>query len=188
MVTMEDLQEHIAVCTKCDLCEKRTNAVLGDGNPKAKIMLIGEGPGEQEDLKGKAFVGKAGQLLDKMLAAIGLDRTNTYICNVVKCRPPGNRNPTKEEATACMDYLRHQFLIIKPKVIILLGSVAAKNIIDDTFSIMRSHGISFERKGVVFIPTFHPAALLRDESKKKLAWQDLQTAKKHIEELDAKIE
>lgn len=180
---MQELQKHIDVCEKCKLCKTRRNAVLGDGNPQAKIMLIGEGPGEQEDLQGRAFVGKAGQLLDKMLAAIGLDRTNVYICNIVKCRPPQNRNPDAEEISACMDYLRHQFVIMRPKLIILLGSVAEKAIIDESFSVMRAHGVPVIRGGTTFIPTFHPAALLRDESKKALAWKDLLVAKKFIDDM-----
>lgn len=145
----------------------------GDGNIRSKIMLIGEGPGEQEDLTGIAFVGKAGQLLDKMLKAIKLDRTQVYICNIVKCRPPKNRNPKPEEIESCMDYLRMQYKIMQPKVVLLLGSIACKAIIDEKFSIMKSHGEIIEKKGVKFLATFHPSALLRDESKKALAWEDL---------------
>lgn len=181
-MTMEEISEYVKACHRCPLADTRTNTVTGDGNPQAKIMLIGEGPGEQEDLQGRAFVGKAGQLLDKMLAAIDLDRTKVYICNVVKCRPPRNRNPLQEEVDACIDYLRAQYICVRPRLIILLGSVACKALIDDKFSITRQHGIAIERKGVTFIPTFHPAALLRDESKKALAWEDLQKAKAFIDE------
>lgn len=171
------LDRYVHGCTKCELCKTRTNIVLGDGNIEANIMLIGEGPGEQEDLTGVAFVGKAGQLLDKMLNAIDLDRTKVYICNMVKCRPPKNRNPKPEEIDACIDYLRMQYIIMKPKIVLLLGSIACKRILGEDFSIMRSHGIPVEKKGIIFMPTFHPSALLRDESKKKLAWQDLKKFK-----------
>lgn len=168
-----ELEKEIKNCTKCKLCKTRTNVVVGDGNMGAKIMLIGEGPGENEDLTGVAFVGKAGQLLDKMLLSIGLDRKSVYICNIVKCRPPQNRNPEKDEVTACMDYLRKQYLIMKPKAVLLLGSIACKNILGENFSIMRSHGVEQIKKGVIFMPTFHPSALLRNPDLKKLAWHDL---------------
>lgn len=181
METMENLGEHIKTCEKCKLCKARTNAVLGDGNYKTKIMFIGEGPGEQEDLTGLAFVGKAGKLLDKMLASITLDRSKVYICNVVKCRPPGNRNPEDEEINACLEYLRHQYLIIKPRLIVLLGSIACKALLSKDFSITRQHGQVIDKKGVHFLPTFHPSALLRDESKKPLAWEDFKIIMKLIE-------
>jgi len=132
-MNIEELTEIINNCKKCELCKTRTNCVVGDGNIKSKIMLIGEAPGEQEDLQGKAFVGKSGMLLNKMLESIGLDRTKIYICNILKCRPPKNRNPKPEEKRACMDYLREQFLIMRPKIILLLGSVACKTILLLTF-------------------------------------------------------
>lgn len=183
-MTMDEISQYVKACHRCPLANTRTNTVTGDGNPQAKIMLIGEGPGEQEDLQGRAFVGKAGQLLDKMLASIGLDRTTVYICNIVKCRPPHNRNPLPQEVDACIDYLRAQYLAVRPQLIILLGSVACKALLDEHFSITRQHGVPIERKGVTFLPTFHPAALLRDESKKALAWEDLKIAKKFIDEHD----
>lgn len=161
-------------CKRCPLGETRTNVVFGVGNPKARILFVGEGPGEQEDLRGEPFVGKAGILLDKMLASIGMDRnTNVYIANIVKCRPPHNRDPFPEERTACLPYLRAQTLLIRPKIIVCLGKVAATTLIDPSFSIMRSHGIWYDRKGFRLIATFHPAALLRNENLKRDAYSDL---------------
>ena len=179
---IEELTKIINHCTKCELCKTRTNCVVGDGNIQSKIMLIGEAPGEQEDLQGKAFVGRSGMLLNKMLESINLDRTKIYISNILKCRPPKNRNPKQEEEQACIDYLRAQFLIMRPKIILLLGSVACKAILSPDFSIMRQHGQAIEKKGVFFVPTFHPSALLRDPSKKQLAWNDLQVLKKLMNE------
>lgn len=170
---IKSLENMVKTCNKCDLCSTRTKVVVGDGNINSKIMLIGEGPGYQEDITGKAFVGPAGQLLDKMLASIGLDRSKVYICNIVKCRPPNNRNPKDSEVEACIDYLRMQYLIMKPKAVLLLGSIAAKNILDKDFSIVKEHGKERVLKGVIFMPTFHPSALLRREEWKKPAWEDL---------------
>jgi DNA polymerase len=172
-MTIEELETEINNCDKCGLCRSRNKTVTGGGNIESEIMLIGEAPGEQEDRQGKVFVGPSGVLLDKMLASIGLDRTKIYICNILKCRPPYNRNPMREEEKACIGYLREQFKIMRPKIIVLLGSVACKAIISPDFSVMRRHGEVIERKNVYFVPTFHPSALLRDESKKKLAWNDL---------------
>ena len=183
---LKQIAERVEKCRKCGLAKTRQHPVTGGGNPFAKIMLIGEAPGEKEDLCGKAFVGKAGQLLDKMLWSIGLDRGKVYLANVVKCRPPRNRNPSEEEIACCLDHLRAQFLAVRPRLILLLGSVAAKALLDRNFSVLRGHGTLTERKGVIFLPTFHPA-LLRDESKKSAAWQDLRKAKEIIdrEGLDA---
>jgi len=183
-MTIEELESAVKTCDKCGLYRSRKNCVTGGGNIASKIMLIGESPGEQEDIQGKVFVGPSGKLLDKMLASVGLDRTKVYICNILKCRPPKNRNPKPEEENACMDFLRRQFLIMRPKIILLLGSVACKAILDKDFSVMKSHGEVVEKKGVRFIPTFHPSALLRDPSKKILAWNDLKILKKLIEELN----
>lgn len=181
-ITMKDVEEAVKNCKKCMLYETRTNYVLGDGNLNSDIMIIGEAPGQQEDLQGRAFVGKSGKLLDKMLEAIHLDRNQVYICNILKCRPPHNRNPLQQEQNACMDYLRYQFLIMQPKYVLLLGSVACKAILEPSFSIMKNHGKIVERKGVVFVPTFHPSALLRDASKKQLAWEDLKVLRAKIDE------
>ena len=180
-MTEEELEIKIKSCRKCGLYASRNNPVIGGGNIDSCIMLIGEAPGEQEDKQGKVFVGPSGVMLDKMLASVSLDRTKVYICNILKCRPPHNRNPLPEEESACMDYLREQFKIMRPKIIILLGSVACKAIISPDFSIMRRHGEVIERKGVFFVPTFHPSALLRDESKKPLVYKDLQVIQKLLD-------
>ncbi|MGI6701182.1 MAG: uracil-DNA glycosylase [Christensenellales bacterium] len=180
-MTIEELTDIVNNCSKCSLYKTRTNCVVGDGNINSPIMLIGEAPGEQEDLQGKAFVGKSGMLLDKMLMSIGLDRSKVYICNIIKCRPPGNRNPARDEEDACMDYLREQYKIMRPKIVVLLGSVACKAVIKRDFSIMKNHGEVIKRSEVMFLPTFHPSALLRDPSKKILAWHDLQKLKRLIE-------
>lgn len=173
-MTWDDLSAACNACRRCTLCDTRTNVVFGVGNPEARILFVGEGPGEQEDLRGEPFVGKAGILLDKMLASIGLSRDeNAYIANIVKCRPPHNRDPLPEERTACLPYLRAQTLLIRPKIIVCLGKVAATTLIDPSFSIMRSHGVWYDRKGFRMIATFHPAALLRNESLKRDAWEDL---------------
>lgn len=171
-------------CHRCPLGSTRTNLVFGVGNPEAEILFVGEGPGEQEDLKGEPFVGKAGVLLDKMLACIGMSRrNNVYIANIVKCRPPHNRDPLPEERQACLPYLRAQTKLIRPKIIVCLGKVAATTLIDPNFSIMRSHGVWYERKGFWMIATFHPAALLRKESLKRDAYSDLLRIRAKYEEL-----
>ena len=160
-------------CTKCSLCEKRTNVVFGVGNPNADIMFVGEGPGEQEDLKGEPFVGPAGMLLDDMLSIIDLDRTKVYIANIVKCRPPRNRDPLEEEQLACLDYLRQQVALVKPKIIVCLGRIAATRLIRPDFRITREHGTWTERNGIAFTAIYHPSALLRDPSKRPETFDDL---------------
>lgn len=170
-------------CQKCRLCEQRTNIVIGEGDPKATIMFIGEGPGRDEDLSGRPFVGRAGQLLDKMIGAIGFRREEVYIANVVKCRPPNNRTPEESEADACLPYLRVQFALIRPKIIVCLGATAAKYIYDPNVRITRDRGVWKEKKGVWILPTYHPAALLRDESKKREAWEDMQKLKQKYDEI-----
>ena len=183
----EKLKEICLSCEKCELCKGRRNVVFGVGNPKAKIMFVGEGPGEQEDLKGEPFVGPAGKLLDDMLSIIDLSRQeNIYIANIVKCRPPRNREPLPDEAAACMPYLRCQVGMIKPKIIVLLGATAAKYILGDHIRITRDRGVWVEKKGVYFMPTYHPAALLRDESKKRDAWHDLLAVQAKMKELGLK--
>ena len=169
----EDLEKSIIDCKKCKLCSERTNIVFGVGNKEAKIMLIGEGPGADEDRLGEPFVGKAGQLMNKAFSGIGIKREDLYIANVVKCRPPKNRTPEHDEATACLDYLRNQVLLVKPKIIVLLGSTALKNILGEEYGITASRGKWVEKKGILYMPTWHPAALLRDETKKIEFWQDL---------------
>ncbi len=150
-------------------------------------MFIGEGPGRDEDLQGRPFVGASGQLLDSMIHALGMERCEVYICNIVKCRPPGNRNPEPDEAAACMGYLRQQFVLIRPKVIVLLGKVAVRYVLDDMRPISALRGNWIERKGVWFMPTYHPSALLRDASKKRDAWQDFKAAKQKLIELTENV-
>ena len=146
-------------------------------------MFIGEGPGADEDMQGFPFVGKAGQLMNKAFEALEIERENVYITNIVKCRPPQNRVPAKEESTACMDYLRSQVMLVKPKIVILLGSTALKNILGDEYGITKTRGTWIEKKGILYMPTFHPAALLRDETKKIDFWRDLKKVKEKLEEI-----
>ena len=157
------------------------------GNRQADIMFIGEGPGADEDLQGIPFVGKAGKLMDKAFLGIGINRENVYIANIVKCRPPQNRVPEKDEAQACLDYLRNQVILIKPKIIVLLGSTALKNILGEEHSITKERGTLVEKKGIKYLPTWHPAALLRDENKKIEFWKDLKKLKEMAEEENLKI-
>lgn len=185
LVSWPSLTEEITNCQKCRLCAARTHAVPGEGSPHARLMFIGEGPGRDEDLTGRPFVGRAGQLLDKMIAAIGLSREEVYIANVVKCRPPQNRAPEMDEVAACMPYLRAQVGLIRPQVIVLLGSSALGAILGAEHRITRERGAWIERKGVFFMPTFHPAALLRDESKKRPVWEDLKKVRDKLQELEA---
>ena len=183
-VSWDDLLNRVEACNACRLCANIRNKVPGQGDPHADLMFIGEGPGADEDRQGLAFVGRAGQLLTKMIAAMGYTREQVYICNIVKCRPPENRVPEADEAAACMPFLREQFLLVRPKVIVLLGSTAAKNVLGDHIRITRDRGKWVEKKGVYFMPTYHPSALLRDESKKKDAWQDLKAVMQKLKELE----
>ena len=162
----EDLEKSIIDCKKCKLCTGRQNIVFGTGNKNAKLMLIGEGPGADEDRLGEPFVGRAGKLMNLAFKAIGLNREEVYIANIVKCRPPGNRNPEEDECEACMNYLRNQVILVKPEIIVLLGSVALKHILGKEYGITASRGKWVEKKGIKYMPTWHPAALLRDETKK----------------------
>ena len=157
------------------------------GNKEADIMFIGEGPGADEDLQGIPFVGKAGKLMDKAFLGIGINRENVYIANIVKCRPPQNRVPEKDEAQACLDYLRNQVILVKPKIIVLLGSTALKNILGEEHSITKERGSLVEKKEIRYLPTWHPAALLRDENKKIEFWRDLKKLKEIAEEENLKI-
>lgn len=183
-VSYKELMEQVQNCNNCKLALKRTNTVFGEGDINADIMLVGEGPGANEDKQGRPFVGQAGQLLDKMLAAIGIKRESVYICNIVKCRPPGNRVPTEEEALACLPYLRGQYAIIRPKIIVCLGATAAKYLIDPNIRITRDRGQFYNKKGIWFLATYHPAALLRDQNKKYEAWEDLKAIKEKMDELN----
>lgn len=169
----EELENSIINCKKCKLCQNRSNIVFGIGNKNADIMLIGEGPGADEDKQGIPFVGRAGQLMNKAFEGLGIDRGNVYIANIVKCRPPQNRVPESDEAEACLNYLRNQVILVKPKIIVLLGSTALKNILGKEYGITSARGTWIERKGILYMPTWHPAALLRDETKKIEFWKDL---------------
>lgn len=180
----EELKQNCMNCSKCELAPTRTNLVFGVGNPEAEVLFIGEGPGEQEDLRGEPFVGRAGQLLDKMLAVIDLDRNrNIYIANIVKCRPPKNRDPKPEEQEMCINWLRNQTKLIRPKIIVCLGRISAAKIIKPDFKIMREHGIFFEKNGTLLMATPHPAALLRDPKKKPEAMEDYFKLREKIKEV-----
>lgn len=168
-----ELEQTCQQCTRCALCETRKNVVFGVGYRNADIMFVGEGPGEQEDLKGEPFVGPAGKLLDDMLSIIDLDRSNIYIANIVKCRPPRNRDPLEEEQTACLDYLRQQVSLVKPKIIVCLGRIAATRLIRPDFRITREHGTWTERNGILMTAIYHPSALLRDVTKRPDTFDDL---------------
>lgn len=181
--TWEELEDNIKDCKRCKLCQTRTNIVFGVGNKEADIMFIGEGPGADEDRLGEPFVGKAGQLMNKAFDALEINRDEVYIANVVKCRPPNNRNPEQDEADACLNYLRNQVLLVQPKIIVILGSVALKNILGKEYGITTSRGKWVERKGTWYMPTFHPAALLRDETKKIDFWKDLKLVKEKAKEV-----
>ena len=179
---LEEIESIVKDCRKCALCSNRINTVFGVGNSSADVMFIGEGPGADEDIEGQPFVGKAGKLMNQAFIGIGISREKIYIANIVKCRPPNNRTPLKEEAISCLDYLRNQVMIIKPKIIVLLGNVALKNILGEEYGITSTRGNWIEKKGIKYMPTFHPAALLRDESKKIEFWKDLELVKKEADE------
>lgn len=177
------LEQECMNCHECALCRTRQNVVFGVGNRNAEIMLIGEGPGASEDEQGIPFVGKAGQLLDDMLALIGLDRTKVYIANIVKCRPPNNRDPLNVEQDACIGYLRRQTELIAPKIIVCLGRVAAMRLIDEKFKISREHGTWFDVDGRRITAIFHPAALLRDPGRLPETFDDLKEIQREIRRL-----
>lgn len=179
----EELERSIENCQKCKLCKTRNNIVFGVGNKDADLMFIGEGPGADEDAQGEPFVGKAGKLMDMAFSALGIKREDVYIANIVKCRPPFNRNPEQDEEQACLNYLRNQVILVKPKVIVLLGNIALKNILGSEYGITASRGKWSEKKGIYYMPTWHPAALLRDETKKIDFINDLKSAIKRLSSL-----
>ena len=179
--SFEELENEIKDCSKCKLCNNRTNIVFGTGNKSADLMFIGEGPGADEDIQGIPFVGKAGKLMNQAFHGIGIERDDVYIANIVKCRPPMNRNPEQDEITACLNYLRNQVMLVKPKIVVLLGNVALKTILGKEYSIKASRGKWIEKKGIRYMPTFHPAALLRDETKKISFWKDLKEVKRALD-------
>ena len=177
------LKTECANCRACALCGGRTNLVFGVGNEQAELMFIGEGPGEQEDLQGVPFVGPAGKLLDSMLEMIDLDRSQVYIANIVKCRPPHNRDPKPEEMTACRPWLERQIALVNPKLIVCLGRIAATAMIRADFRITRDHGQWFEVNGRRILATFHPSALLRDPARRPEAFMDLREIRKEFRAL-----
>ena len=187
MMDWETLERTCHSCTRCGLCETRHNVAFGVGPKDADVMFVGEGPGEQEDLKGEPFVGAAGHLLDDMLSIIDLSRENCYIANIVKCRPPRNRDPLETEQDACINYLRNQVALIKPKIIVCLGRVAAKRLINPDFRITREHGTWTQKNGVWMSAIYHPSALLRDVTKRPETFEDLLSLREKIRETGAKI-
>ena len=188
MMDWNTLRAACGNCSACGLCETRRNVVFGVGNENADILFVGEGPGEQEDLRGEPFVGPAGQLLDDMLSIIDLDRTrNCYIANIVKCRPPQNRDPMEVEQDACIGYLRNQVALIKPKIIVCLGRIAAKRIINEDYRITREHGQWIQKGDVWMTAIYHPSALLRDVSKRPETFEDLLSIRSKLQELKVQL-
>jgi DNA polymerase len=178
--TLEDLAAELSGCRRCKLCSGRRNIVFGVGNPQAELVFVGEGPGEDEDRTGVPFVGKAGQLLTKMIEAMGFPRDDVYICNVVKCRPPANRNPEPDEIDACEPFLVAQLATLAPKVVVALGKFAAQTLLRERTPISRLRGVWREYEGIKLMPTFHPAYLLRSPDEKKKAWADLKLVMKEL--------
>lgn len=184
MKTLEEIKKECQDCRKCGLCADRTNVVFGTGNPNAEVIFIGEGPGENEDLQGEPFVGRAGKLLDLMLDAVDLSRKkNIYIANMVKCRPPKNRDPLPEEQDQCIEWLRAQVAAIKPKIIVCVGRIAGMKLMDPNMKITKQHGEFVEKNGVLMMATLHPAALLRDPRKKPEAFDDFLKLRDKINEI-----
>ena len=184
---MDKLQRECRSCRDCPLSQGRHNVVFGVGDPESELMFIGEGPGEQEDLQGEPFVGPAGHLLDDMLSIIDLSRENSYIANIVKCRPPHNRDPLETEQDACIGYLRNQVALIRPKIIVCLGRIAAKRLINPDFRITREHGSWVQKNGVWMSAIYHPSALLRDVDKRPETFDDLLSLREKIREIQARI-
>ena len=180
----ETLRAECLACRRCDLCETRKNVVFGQGVPDAEVLFVGEGPGANEDEQGLPFVGRSGKLLDRYLEAIDLSRErNIFIANIVKCRPPENRDPLPAESEACMPWLRQQFLLLRPKIVVCLGRVAAQQMIEKNFSVTKRHGEFIEKQGVLFMATLHPAALLRNPNNKPLAFGDFVALRDKINEI-----
>ena len=182
--TWEELEETIKDCNKCKLCKTRKNIVFGVGNKNADIMFIGEGPGADEDTQGEPFVGRAGKLMNLGFGVVGIKREDVYIANIVKCRPPANRDPEEDEVFGCLNYLRNQVMLVKPKIIVLLGRIALQNVLGKEYKITSSRGKWIEQKGIIYMPTWHPAALLRDESKKVDFVNDLNLVVEQLKERD----
>lgn len=180
---LEEVSEVVAGCTKCHLAETRTNVVFGDGNPHAKLMFIGEAPGADEDAQGLPFVGRAGQLLTKIIEAIDLKRSDVYICNILKCRPPGNRAPTSLETECCIPYLMRQIELIQPKIICALGNSSAQTLLQSKAPMNRMRGRFHKFQNAILMPTYHPAALLRNPAYKRSVWEDVQMIQREYENL-----
>jgi len=178
--TLESLRKDTGDCTRCKLCKGRTNLVFGDGNANADLMFVGEGPGFDEDQQGIPFVGKAGRLLTKIIEAMGLKRKDVYIANIVKCRPPNNRNPETDEIETCFPFLLKQIEIIEPKIIVCLGAFAAQTLLKTDERISKLRGKISDFNGIKLIPTFHPAFLLRNQSMKKPVWEDMKLVMKEL--------
>lgn len=188
MMDWTELQRSCLNCTRCGLCETRNNVVFGVGSAAADVMFVGEGPGEQEDLQGEPFVGAAGKLLDDMLSIIDLDRKNNcYIANIVKCRPPRNRDPMETEQDACISFLENQIALVQPKILVCLGRIAAMRLIREDFRITREHGQWIMKEGIWITAIYHPSALLRDVSKRPETFEDLLAIREKIKEVNAVI-
>lgn len=185
MPSWDELRGLCESCTACPLYATRTNCVFGVGNPKAKLMFVGEAPGEQEDLTGTPFVGKAGQLLDKFLFAVDLSREDVYIANILKCRPPNNRDPLPTEEDACIGHLREQVKLISPRIIVCLGRISASRLIKPDFRITREHGVWFEKGPFSMTAVFHPAALLRNPSQKDAMLTDMKAIRARLDSLNS---
>jgi DNA polymerase len=178
--TLQDIRQELGDCHRCPLCQKRTHIVFGEGNPQARLAFVGEAPGADEDMQGRPFVGKAGQLLTKIIQAMGLTRQDVYICNILKCRPPGNRNPKPDEITTCEPFLVKQLQVIQPKVICALGSFAAHTLLKTEVPITVLRGRFHTYQGIHLMPTYHPAYLLRNPGAKKQVWEDMQMIMKTL--------
>ena len=188
MMSWEELEKQCQSCTGCGLCETRHHVVFGVGKRDTDVLFVGEGPGEQEDLQGEPFVGPAGKLLDDMLSIVDIDRgSNCYIANIVKCRPPRNRDPLETEQDACIGYLRNQVALIRPKIIVCLGRIAAKRIISEDYRITKEHGSWLEKNGTWITAIYHPSALLRDVSKRPETFDDLLSIREKIKELGISV-
>lgn len=180
----EELESRCKSCTRCSLSETRTNVVFGTGSREADIMFVGEAPGEKEDLSGVPFVGAAGKMLDKYLYAVDIDREKVYIANMLKCRPPKNRDPREDEQDLCIEYLREQVRLINPKIIVCLGRISAKRLIKQDFMITKEHGVFYEKNGFTICAVYHPSALLHDPRKKEDMLIDMQKIKEKLDEIE----
>lgn len=183
MLSWQELEQKCQGCQGCTLWETRHNVVFGVGKKDADVMFVGEGPGEQEDLQGEPFVGSAGKLLDDMLSIIDIDRTNCYIANIIKCRPPRNRDPQETEQDACIGYLRNQFALVRPSVVVCLGRIAARRLIDTNYRITKEHGTWVNRQNTWFTAIYHPSALLRDPTRRPETFDDLISIRAKLQEL-----